>query len=53
MGNKGANLETSVVERDETLQHPRSVFQVLKRHYARYTPELVEEVCGVPAVPLA
>jgi formate dehydrogenase major subunit len=34
--------------RDPTLQHPRSVYQVLKRHYARYTPELVEEVCGVP-----
>ncbi|MFD7708801.1 formate dehydrogenase [Streptomyces sp. NPDC059785] len=34
--------------RDETLQHPRCVYQVLKRHYARYTPELVEEVCGVP-----
>ncbi len=34
--------------RDPTLQHPRCVFQILKRHYARYTPELVEEVCGVP-----
>lgn len=34
--------------RDETLQHPRCVYQILKRHYARYTPELVEEVCGVP-----
>ncbi len=33
--------------RDETLQHPRCVFQVLKRHYARYTPEVVEQVCGV------
>ena len=33
---------------DETLQHPRTVFQVLKRHYARYTPEMVERVCGVP-----
>ncbi|HEX5269564.1 MAG TPA: molybdopterin-dependent oxidoreductase, partial [Gemmataceae bacterium] len=30
------------------LQHPRCVFQVLKRHYARYTPEMVEEVCGTP-----
>src|SRR5690242_5842672 len=28
--------------RDETLQHPRCVFQLLKRHYARYTPEVVE-----------
>ncbi|MDF8264860.1 formate dehydrogenase [Luteipulveratus flavus] len=34
--------------RDETLQDPRCVFQVLKRHYARYTREMVEEVCGVP-----
>src|SRR5262245_36449361 len=34
--------------RDPTLQHPRCVFQILKRHYARYTPELVEQSCGVP-----
>ncbi|UCM89437.1 formate dehydrogenase [Streptomyces marincola] len=33
--------------RDETLTHPRCVFQILKRHYARYTPEMVERVCGV------
>ena len=33
---------------DDTLQDPRCVFQVLKRHFARYTPELVEQVCGVP-----
>ncbi|NYI84592.1 anaerobic selenocysteine-containing dehydrogenase [Saccharopolyspora hordei] len=33
---------------DPTLQHPRCVFQLLKPHYARYTPELVEEVCGIP-----
>ncbi len=31
---------------DPTLQNPRCVFQVLKRHFARYTPELVSEVCG-------
>ena len=37
------------VERDETLQHPRCVFQILKRHFARYTPEMVEQVCGVSA----
>jgi len=35
-------------EEDWDLEHPRCVFQVLKRHYARYTPELVERVCGVP-----
>jgi formate dehydrogenase major subunit len=35
-------------ELDMTLGHPRCVYQILKRHYARYTPELVEDVCGVP-----
>jgi formate dehydrogenase major subunit len=33
---------------DPTLEHPRCVFQLLKKHYRRYTPEMVEEVCGVP-----
>jgi formate dehydrogenase major subunit len=33
---------------DPTLQHPRCVFQVLKRHYARYSPDMVEQVCGIP-----
>ncbi|MBV8845698.1 MAG: formate dehydrogenase-N subunit alpha [Bryobacterales bacterium] len=32
---------------DPTLQDPRCVFQVLKRHFARYTPEMVEQCCGV------
>jgi formate dehydrogenase major subunit len=35
-------------QRDETLQHPRCVYQILKRHFARYTPEVVEALCGVP-----
>ena len=35
-------------ELDRTLEHPRCVFQVLKRHFARYTPELVEQLCGIP-----
>lgn len=34
--------------RDETLQHPMCVYQILKRHYAAYTPEKVEEVTGCP-----
>lgn len=34
--------------RDETLRHPRCVYQILKRHFARYTPEMVERVCGIP-----
>jgi formate dehydrogenase major subunit len=33
---------------DSTLEHPRCVFQVLKRHFARYTPEMVERFAGVP-----
>jgi formate dehydrogenase major subunit len=33
---------------DETLQDPCCVFQILKRHYARYTPQLVAEVAGIP-----
>jgi formate dehydrogenase major subunit len=35
-------------ERDPTLQHPRCVYQQLKRHYARYTPEVVADICGIP-----
>ncbi|PCC54165.1 formate dehydrogenase [Brevibacterium aurantiacum] len=33
--------------RDESLSDPRSVFQILKRHYSRYTPEMVAENCGI------
>jgi formate dehydrogenase major subunit len=33
--------------RDVTLQHPNCVYQILKRHFARYTPALVEQACGV------
>jgi len=35
-------------KRDETLQDPRSVFQIVRRHFSRYTPEMVERICGVP-----
>ncbi len=35
--------------RDPTLDHPRCVLQLLKRHFARYTPEAVERIAGVPA----
>src|SRR5579884_2928954 len=33
---------------DTTLQDPNCVFQILRRHVAPYTPELVEKLCGVP-----
>jgi formate dehydrogenase major subunit len=31
---------------DPTLQHPRCVMQILRRHFSRYTPEMVASVCG-------
>jgi formate dehydrogenase major subunit len=34
---------------DPSLEHPRSVFQVMKRFYARYTPEMVSAICGCTA----
>jgi formate dehydrogenase major subunit len=33
---------------DPTLQHPRCVYQLMKQHYSRYTPEQVESTCGTP-----
>ncbi len=34
--------------RDDSLLHPRTIYQQLVRHFARYTPEMVEAVCGLP-----
>ena len=31
---------------DPTLEHPRSVFQLMQKHYARYTPEQIATICG-------
>jgi len=45
-GSGGAHVGTP--ELDPTMENPRCVFQILKRHYARYTPEMVEQICGVP-----
>ena len=33
---------------DPTLEHPRCVYQILKKHYSRYTPEMVNKICGTP-----
>jgi formate dehydrogenase major subunit len=47
LGASGAPLASGEPpEMDETLQHPRCVFQLLRKHYRRYTPELVAETCG-------
>jgi formate dehydrogenase major subunit len=45
-GSGGAHVGTP--RNDPSLEHPRCVFQILKRHFARYTPEAVEQACGVP-----
>jgi formate dehydrogenase major subunit len=35
-------------KQDPTLQNERCVWQILKKHFQRYTPKLVEDVCGTP-----
>jgi formate dehydrogenase major subunit len=47
-GSGGIELEHAEPPEDRNLEHPRCVLQLLRRHYARYTPEFVEETCGVP-----
>ncbi len=47
---RGKTSESKVQDArlDMTLQDPRCVFQHLRRHFSRYTPEVVEATCGVP-----
>ena len=35
-------------EQDPEMQDPRCAFQIIKRHFSRYTPEMVEKISGVP-----
>ncbi len=35
-------------KRDMTLQDPQTVFQLMKKHYSRYTPEMVASITGIP-----
>jgi formate dehydrogenase major subunit len=42
------SLRKPVPLRDDTLRNPRCVFQLLKKHFSRYTPEMVEQVTGCP-----
>jgi len=44
----GEAQDTAKFQSDPTMEHPRCVFQVLKRHFSRYTPEAVEQYCGIP-----
>jgi formate dehydrogenase major subunit len=36
------------IDFDVTLQNPRCVYQLLSKHYSRYTPEMVERITGIP-----
>jgi formate dehydrogenase major subunit len=46
-GGHGGGLEHGEPpEEDLSLQHPRCVFQLLKKHFRRYTPEFVAATCG-------
>jgi formate dehydrogenase major subunit len=38
----------ALAKRDMQLEHPRSVFQLLRKHYSRYTPEMVASITGIP-----
>lgn len=38
--------ENGIAKQDKTLQDPRCVWNLLKEHVSRYTPELVERLCG-------
>src|SRR5205823_11146488 len=45
-GQMGVADPSGKPHRDPTLQHPHCVIQILRRHFARYTPEAVARVCG-------
>ena len=37
-----------IPEKDKTLSDPNCAFQLVKEHFARYTPEMVNSICGTP-----
>lgn len=38
----------NIPKRDKSLKDPNCVYQLMKKHYSRYTPEMVEKVTGCP-----
>jgi formate dehydrogenase-N alpha subunit len=40
--------EAGIPKTDKTLKDPNCVFQLLKKHFSRYTPEMVNKTCGTP-----
>jgi formate dehydrogenase major subunit len=45
-GTKRSDATTATPQKDPTLQHPFCVMNILKRHFARYTPDVVSRMCG-------
>ncbi len=43
-----ATDENGIVKKDPTLQDPRCVYQLLKKHYSRYTTDIVSKITGTP-----
>ncbi len=41
-----ADAKAGHIQRDETLQDPNCVMQLLRKHFARYTPEIAADICG-------
>ena len=44
----GEAAKMTEYDADPAMEHPRCVFQILRRHFARYTPEMIEQHAGVP-----
>jgi len=40
--------ENGIIKKDPTLQDPNCVFQLLKKHFSRYTLEKASGICGTP-----
>ena len=47
-GTPGEDALPPSIAYDLSLQHPRCVYQLLRKHFSRYTPEMVERVTGIP-----
>ena len=43
-----AKENNGYAKRDDTLPHPRCVWNLLKAHVSRYMPDVVENICGTP-----
>jgi formate dehydrogenase-N alpha subunit len=41
-------MEDGFAKVDPTLQDPNCVFQLMKKHFSRYTPEVVSNITGTP-----